>query len=112
MPVLTATQRSVLDYLFSFWSVMQSMPTRAEISANFGWRSTMAAEDHLRAIERKGYITIAAGVSRGIRFTDAGLAALGETSKPSPLPSGPKFIALPVIDPSRIGRANWGGRAG
>src|SRR5690606_40174078 len=43
-------------------------PTRAEIARAFGFRSPNAAEEHLRALERKGMIEIVAGTSRGIRL--------------------------------------------
>jgi len=42
-------------------------PTRAEIASFMGFRSANAAEDHLRALERKGAITLTPGTSRGIR---------------------------------------------
>jgi SOS-response transcriptional repressor LexA len=41
-------------------------PTRAEISREFGWASANAAEDHLRALERKGLLKVLPGTARGI----------------------------------------------
>ena len=46
-------------------------PTRAEIAVHFGFSSPNAAEDHLRALERKGAIEILPGASRGLRILQA-----------------------------------------
>ncbi|GAA4894700.1 transcriptional repressor LexA [Ferrimonas pelagia] len=43
-------------------------PTRAEIARQLGFRSANAAEEHLKALARKGYIEIVPGTSRGIRI--------------------------------------------
>jgi repressor LexA len=43
-------------------------PTRAEIAAELGFSSANSAEEHLRALARKGVIELAAGASRGIRL--------------------------------------------
>jgi len=43
-------------------------PTRMEISREFGWASANAAEDHLRALERKGLLEVLPGTARGIRL--------------------------------------------
>ena len=43
-------------------------PTRAEISRELGFRSPNAAEEHLKALARKGAIEIVSGMSRGIRL--------------------------------------------
>ena len=45
-------------------------PTRAEISTMFGFRSPNAAEEHLRALERKGAIGISSGIARGIQLAE------------------------------------------
>ncbi|MDA9154492.1 transcriptional repressor LexA, partial [Gammaproteobacteria bacterium] len=41
-------------------------PTRAEICKELGFKSPNAAEMHLRALEKKGYIAIQSGSSRGL----------------------------------------------
>lgn len=65
---LTDAQRAVLDFVRYEIEVKRCPPTRSDVARFFGWRSANAAEEHLRAIERKGYITIERGVSRGIRL--------------------------------------------
>src|SRR5690606_3378893 len=47
-------------------------PTRAEIARKLGFRSANAAEEHLRALRRKGAIELLPGASRGIRILEAG----------------------------------------
>ncbi len=63
---LTGRQREILSFVKAFLEERGYPPTRQEIAEAFGFRSVNAAEQHLRALEAKGAITIAAGVSRGI----------------------------------------------
>ncbi len=67
---LTARQAEILDLIVSNVKDTGFPPTRAEIAQAFGFRSANAAEDHLRALERKGYILIIPGSSRGIQVVD------------------------------------------
>jgi repressor LexA len=68
MTKLTARQQQVFDLIRQ--SIEQSgyPPTRAEIAAALGFSSANSAEEHLRALARKGVIELAAGASRGIRL--------------------------------------------
>lgn len=59
-------------------------PTRAEIAERMGFRSVNAAEQHLRALEKKGAIDIAAGSSRGIRVKEG--RATGKAGRLMELP--------------------------
>jgi repressor LexA len=67
---LTARQQQVLDLIRKALRETGYPPTRAEIAQSLGFRSANAAEDHLRALEKKGVIELAAGASRGIRLLD------------------------------------------
>jgi repressor LexA len=67
---LTARQSEILDLIRGYIADEGCPPTRAEIARALGFRSPNAAEDHLRALQRKGYIEIVAGSSRGIRLLD------------------------------------------
>jgi repressor LexA len=73
---LTARQREVLACVAGALRTRGMPPTRAEIATALGFRSANAAEDHLRALERKGVLAID-GVHRGLRVLPAGWAALG-----------------------------------
>ena len=66
MNYLTVPQSKLMDYLRDYQRENQSPPTRAEISAHFEWKSANAAEEHLRAIEKKGLIRLVPGRARGI----------------------------------------------
>lgn len=65
---LTARQQEVYDFLKSYIDNTGMPPTRAEIAKQLGFRSVNGAEEHLKALARKGVIEILSGVSRGIRL--------------------------------------------
>lgn len=68
---MTARQQDVLTLIKRGISETGFPPTRAEISAALGLKSANSAEEHLRALERKGVIELIAGSSRGIRIKQA-----------------------------------------
>src|SRR5215212_7452115 len=70
MEPLTDRQAEVLRLVRELTEVSGYPPTRAEIAEKMGFRSVNAAEQHLRALEKKGAIEIGAGSSRGIRVRD------------------------------------------
>jgi repressor LexA len=83
---LTARQQQVLDFIITAVSEAGLPPTRVEIARHFGFRSINAAEQHLRALARKGVIDLMAGTSRGIRLKrSAGLPVVGQVAAGSPL---------------------------
>jgi repressor LexA len=65
---LTPRQQEILDLIKNHISNTGFPPTRAEIAAQLGFRSANAAEDHLKALARKGVIELTSGASRGIRL--------------------------------------------
>jgi repressor LexA len=67
---LTARQREVLEFIRGFMSRMGYPPTVREIGAHFGFvpRSIF---DHLKALERKGYLRRTAAKSRSLQIVDA-----------------------------------------
>jgi repressor LexA len=70
MEPLTERQAEILRLVRELTEVSGYPPTRAEIAEKMGFRSVNAAEQHLRALEKKGAIDIAEGASRGIRVRD------------------------------------------
>ena len=70
MDALTDRQSEVLRLIRELTEVSGYPPTRAEIAEKMGFRSVNAAEQHLRALERKGAIEISSGASRGLRVRD------------------------------------------
>ncbi|HLR82527.1 MAG TPA: transcriptional repressor LexA [Paenalcaligenes sp.] len=67
---LTPRQQQILDIIKEKIAAYGYPPTRVEIARKLGFRSPNAAEDHLKALARKGVIELIAGTSRGIRLTD------------------------------------------
>lgn len=84
---LTERQAEILELIRSYLVEDGCPPTRAEIAATLGFRSANAAEDHLRALERKGYIELVPGSSRGIRLLDVdyGLPVVGRVAAGEPI---------------------------
>lgn len=68
MTKLTKRQQEILNLIQSHISATGSPPTRAEIAKTMGFKSPNAAEDHLKALARKGVIELVPGTSRGIRL--------------------------------------------
>src|SRR5690606_17558441 len=68
---LTERQQEILNLIRQTVVRTGFPPTRAEIARALGFRSPNAAEDHLKALARKGAIELTAGASRGIRLTEA-----------------------------------------
>jgi len=82
---LTDRQRQILDLIRRHIRATGVPPTRAEIARALGFRSANAAEDHLRALARRGVIELTRGRSRGIRLVEGGGgedAAAGEGGLP------------------------------
>jgi len=79
----------VLDFIRQSIADRGYPPTLREIGARMGIRSTNGVNDHLRALERKGYLTREDMKSRALRPTGANSAHLtsGSASNDSKAPS-------------------------
>ena len=83
---LTSRQEQVLDVIRQYLADTGYPPTRADIARELGFKSANAAEEHLRALARKGAIEMIAGASRGIRLTEStGLPIIGRVAAGSPI---------------------------
>lgn len=84
---LTARQQQILDLIKEHIQDTGYPPTRAEIADILGFKSANAAEEHLKALARKGAIEMVAGASRGIRLPDSqsGLPLVGRVAAGSPI---------------------------
>ena len=71
MKKLTNRQEEILNLIKDHISDFGFPPTRVDISKALGFKSPNAAEEHLRAIEKKGFIKILSGASRGIVLNEA-----------------------------------------
>ena len=85
---LTPRQQQVLDVIKSHIDDTGYPPTRAEIARELGFKSANAAEEHLKALARKGAIEMIAGASRGIRIPgseDKGIPIVGQVAAGNPI---------------------------
>jgi repressor LexA len=87
---LTKRQTEVLDCIRRNIHDSGFPPTRAEIAAELGFRSANAAEEHLKALAKKGAIEVTPGVSRGIRIPELdkqheGVPIIGRVAAGSPI---------------------------
>jgi repressor LexA len=110
MQELTSRQAQILDFIQRFMRETGRPPTRAEIARELGFRSANAAEDHLRALKRKGVIDLIPGASRGIRLLDedreggeaeaaAGLPLIGRVAAGQPMLATEHIEARYQLDP-------------
>ena len=83
---LTPRQQQVMDVVRSSIDATGMPPTRADIARELGFKSVNAAEEHLKALAKKGAIELIAGASRGIRLTEqTGLPIIGRVAAGEPL---------------------------
>lgn len=88
MEKLTARQKEVLGVIRSHIEDTGYPPTRADIAKELGFKSPNAAEEHLKALARKGAIEIIPGASRGIRIPEdenQGIPIVGRVAAGDPI---------------------------
>jgi repressor LexA len=84
MDELTQTQRRVFDFVRQKLIGGFPAPTAREVSAQFGWSSKRAAEDHIEALIRKGFLVADPGKARSLRLKNV-LQAFGRAVVEIPL---------------------------
>lgn len=104
MSDLTPRQTQVLRLIQSCISESGMPPTRAEIARELGFKSANAAEEHLRALQRKGVIELIPGASRGIQLKDTmreqlGLPLIGRVAAGRPILAEEHIEGRYQIDP-------------
>jgi len=98
-PRLTSRQQQILELVERAIAQTGAPPTRAEIAQELGFKSANAAEEHLRALARKGVIELVSGTSRGIRLRSGTLRqinAIRGLQVDLPLP-GLEQLTLPLV---------------
>ena len=105
MSELTPRQSEVLAFIREFIEESGMPPTRAEIAARLGASSANAAEEHLRALQRKGVLELVPGTSRGIQLKDSlkeqmGLPLIGKVAAGSPILAAEHIEDHVRIDPT------------
>ena len=104
MRELTPRQKEILEMIQEFISETGMPPTRAEIARQLGFKSANAAEEHLRALQRKGVLELVPGASRGIQLKDSlrdqmGLPLIGRVAAGNPILAQEHIEAHYKIDP-------------
>src|SRR5579863_3598590 len=100
MDKITPRQQEVFDLIQQVIDETGMPPTRAEIAVALGFKSANAAEEHLRALARKGMISLLPGAARGIRITDPpGLPVVGRVAAGSPLLAEQHLEGRVRVDP-------------
>lgn len=108
MRPLTARQEEVLNLIKKNMQQTGMPPTRAEIARELGFRSANAAEEHLKALARKGVIEILPGTSRGIKLNvpdedvaeDEGLPLIGRVAAGEPILAQEHVESHYKVDPN------------
>ena len=110
MKELTKRQSEVLDVIQDCIADTGMPPTRVELARILGFRSANAAEEHLKALARKGAIEIMSGTSRGIRIldkykrpaqdADEGLPLIGRVAAGEPILAQEHIESHYNVDPS------------
>jgi len=108
MRPLTARQEEVLQLIKDTMLNTGMPPTRAEIARELGFKSANAAEEHLKALARKGVIEILPGTSRGIKLNipledqleELGLPLIGRVAAGEPILAQEHIEGHYRVDPS------------
>jgi len=104
MQELTKRQQEIFSMIQEHILGTGYPPTRTDICEHFGFRSPTAADDHLRALEKKGVIELIPGASRGIRVTaeyeeQDGLPLVGKVAAGEPIMSDENVEEFIPVDP-------------
>lgn len=105
MQELTPRQTQILEVIQDFIAETGMPPTRAEIARELGFKSANAAEEHLRALQRKGVLDLVPGASRGIQLKDSlreqiGLPLVGRVAAGNPILAQENIEAHYRLDPA------------
>ncbi len=105
MRQLTPRQKEILELIQSFIAEYGMPPTRADIARELGFKSANAAEEHLRALQKKGVLELVPGASRGIQLKDSlreqmGLPLVGRVAAGSPILAEEHIETHYTIDPA------------
>ena len=105
MRQLTPRQKEILELIQSFIDEYGMPPTRADIAKELGFKSANAAEEHLRALQKKGVLELVPGASGGIQLKDSlreqmGLPLVGRVAAGSPMLAEEHIETHYRIDPA------------
>jgi repressor LexA len=95
---LTARQQQILDWIRAHLESAGMPPTRAEIARGLGFSTASSAEDHLRALARKGAIELLPGASPGLRLKEAPIPMQGTLPLVGRVAAGHPILAAEHIE--------------
>jgi repressor LexA len=78
LPLLSPRQQQILRLISQFMTRHGLPPTRADLARALRLRNRQGIDQHLRAIERKGYLRLEPGIARGIRLLPAATQTAAE----------------------------------
>lgn len=81
---MTDIQRDTLRFVYWFRHEKGFSPTLRELVRAFGLKSTNAAHDRLKWLEKQGMVTHIPKAARTLTVTERGLQALGQRNDPWP----------------------------
>ena len=98
---MTPRQQEILAVIRNTLEVLGAPPSRAEIASAFGFASHNAAEEHLKALAKKGVIVLEPGSARGIRLVEQlGLPLIGSVAAGSPILAVENVLGRYAMDAS------------
>jgi repressor LexA len=96
MKGLTPRQREVFDFIRSFIHTKRYPPTIREIALNFGF-SVKGSYDHVKALQKKGFIRCAGNRSRAIEV-------VADTEADQAAERAPNLVSVPVLGSVAAGK--------
>lgn len=106
---LTERQAQVLEFINSFLNQQGYPPTVREVAARFGFRSPRAAHDHMKALQRKGYLRSVPGLPRALNVVGPpkGIPVLGRIAAGQPMLAVEDADEFLDLDPAFFGSGRF-----
>jgi repressor LexA len=96
LPLLSPRQQQILRLISQFITRHGLPPTRADLARALRLRNRQGIDQHLRAIERKGYLQLEPGIARGIRLLHGAPAAAAAAAAGATLSAAAASTLLPL----------------
>jgi len=106
---LTKRQAEVLEFINTYLEDHGYPPTVREVAAHFGFRSPRAAHDHMKALQRKGYLRVQAGRPRAVEVVRprSGIPVLGRIAAGLPILAVEEADEVLGLDPGFFGSGRF-----
>jgi repressor LexA len=108
---LTDRQSQVLEFINSFLATQGYPPTVREVASHFGFRSPRAAHDHMKALQKKGFLRSAPGLPRALNVVNQakgkGIPLLGRIAAGQPMLAVEEADEFLDMDPTFFGHGSF-----